>query len=52
MVGEQRLEALSRLVGGAASSCKVLLEDLGIPNWVKVGMSLGLLGSQTFLFRC
>jgi hypothetical protein len=51
IVGEQRLEVLSRLVSSAVSSCKVLLEDLGVADRVEVGMGLGLLGSQTFLFR-
>jgi hypothetical protein len=50
-VREQRLELFSGLVGGTVSSCEVLLEDLGVADRVEVGVSLGLLGGQTFLFK-
>lgn len=40
----------SRFVSSVgAGICQVMLEDFGIPDWVKVGMSLGFLGRKTFL---
>lgn len=51
-VGELRLRDLSRLVGSAISSCKVLLENLGITDGVEVGVRLRLLSGQTLLYKC
>jgi hypothetical protein len=46
--GFRRLSGLAR---GAVGIGEVLLENLGVPNRIEVGVSLSLLGGQPFLVQ-
>ena len=49
IIGDIKELRLSGLAGIAVGSRKVLLEDLGVTNGVKVRVSLCLLSSEPFL---